>query len=67
MLALPLAFQFGDGLSNIIIPTNGGLLAMLNLASVPFSQWLRFIFPLFTALTVLGIFFLVASLNLGYV
>jgi uncharacterized ion transporter superfamily protein YfcC len=49
------------------MPSNGGLLAMLNLAGVPFGEWFRFIFPLFTALTVLGIFFLVASLNLGYI
>ena len=41
-----LAFQIGDGVTNLVNPTLGGLIAMLSLARVPFDRWLRFIFPL---------------------
>src|SRR5690606_32554403 len=41
-----LAFQFGDGLSNIIVPTNAILVGMLAIARVPYARWLRFVVPL---------------------
>ncbi|OXY82703.1 YfcC family protein [Oceanimonas doudoroffii] len=41
-----LAFQVGDGLTNMIVPTSGGTLAMLALARVGYSDWLKVIFPL---------------------
>lgn len=44
------AFQCGDGFSNILIPTSGILMSMLALAKIPYSRWLRFIFPLFLIL-----------------
>lgn len=34
-----LAFQFGDGISNMVIPTSGVLLAGLAIAGIPFSKW----------------------------
>ncbi len=53
-----LAFQIGDGLSNLINPTLGGLIAMLSMCRVPIDRWIRFIFP------VLIILFILASLAL---
>lgn len=41
-----LAFQIGDGFTNMISPTSGGTLAMLALAGVPYDKWLRYAFPL---------------------
>lgn len=38
-----LAFQFGDGLSNLCYPTVGALIAFLTYTKVPFTKWLRFI------------------------
>lgn len=40
-----LAFQVGDGLTNIITPTLGGLMAMLGLCRVSYGKWLKFILP----------------------
>lgn len=40
-----LAFQFGDGLSNLCYPTVGALVAFLLYTKVPFNKWLRFIMP----------------------
>ncbi|MGF1720692.1 AbgT family transporter [Vibrio kyushuensis] len=39
------AFQVGDGLTNLIVPTSGGTLAMLALGKVSYEQWLRAILP----------------------
>ncbi len=51
-----LAFQMGDGLSNLINPTLGGLIAMLSMCRVPIDRWIRFIFPVL--ITLIGIAFL---------
>ncbi|MFC3039676.1 YfcC family protein [Virgibacillus xinjiangensis] len=40
-----LAFQVGDGLTNLFSPTLGGLMAMLGLCRVPYGRWLRYIVP----------------------
>jgi len=45
--SLVLAYQFGNGLTNVISPTNGLLLAGLAIARVRFSQWFRVILPFF--------------------
>jgi len=41
-----LAYQFGDGFSNIFTPTSGYFMAALALAKIPYGRWARFIFPL---------------------
>ncbi len=51
-----LAFQIGDGISNLINPTLGGLIAMLSMCRVPIDRWIRFIFPVL--ITILGIAFI---------
>ena len=54
-----LAFQVGDGITNLIIPTSGGTLAMLALARVGFSEWVKTIFPVIIMVYVLSWVFLV--------
>lgn len=49
-----LAFQIGDGVTNLFNPALGGLIAMLSLCRVPFDRWLRFIFPLVGLLIILA-------------
>lgn len=41
-----LAFQFGDGISNIITPTSGYFMAGLAVAGVSWSKWIRWLLPL---------------------
>jgi uncharacterized ion transporter superfamily protein YfcC len=41
-----LAYQFGDGFSNILTPTQGYFMAALALARIPFATWARFVIPL---------------------
>jgi uncharacterized ion transporter superfamily protein YfcC len=43
--AAVIAYQTGAGISDMFIPTNGALLAMLLAARVSFNRWLRFALP----------------------
>ena len=36
-----LAFAFGDGFSNVLLPTNAGLLLILGMTTVNYPKWLR--------------------------
>ena len=40
--AVVLAYQTGAGLTELLTPTNGALMAVLLAADVPFSRWVRF-------------------------
>ena len=41
-----LAYQFGDGFSNIFTPTQGYFMAGLALAGIPWTRWAKFLWPL---------------------
>lgn len=60
-----LAFQFGDGFTNLIIPTNPFLMAVLGLAGVPYGHWLRFVWPLMLKLMVLSALAMVVAVQIG--
>ena len=49
-----LAFQFGDGFGNMIIPTSAVLMGVLGVARVDWGAWLKWVWPLVLALHVLG-------------
>jgi uncharacterized ion transporter superfamily protein YfcC len=49
-----LAYQYGAGLTNMLWPTNGALMAMLAAAGVTFDAWLRFAVPVLLSLFVLA-------------
>ena len=56
-----LAYQFGDGLTNMIVPTNALLMGMLAMGRIPFVSWLKFILPLLIKLYVVAIIVLVIA------
>ncbi len=49
-----LAFQMGDGISNIFTPTSGYFMAALALAKIPWEKWARWILPLIGLQYLLG-------------
>ena len=49
-----LAFQYGDGFSNIFIPTQYVLLGMLAIGGVPYDRWLKFIMPFMVKVVIAG-------------
>jgi len=62
-----LAFQLGDGISNIFTPTSGYFMAGLALAKIPWTKWAKWILPLIGMQYLLGaIFVIIAQLiNFG--
>jgi uncharacterized ion transporter superfamily protein YfcC len=53
-----LAFQFGDGLSNMIIPTSGVTMGVLSIARIPYDVWLRWMIPLMILFIITGMLLL---------
>ncbi|MBR0597941.1 YfcC family protein [Clostridiales bacterium BAD-6] len=49
-----LAYQFGDGISNIFTPTSGYFMAGLALAKIPWDKWAKWILPLILMQYALG-------------
>ncbi|MCH8496646.1 MAG: TIGR00366 family protein, partial [Balneolales bacterium] len=61
-----LAFQFGDGLMNMIVPTNPVLMGILGLAGIPYAKWLKFIVPLILKLLALAAVAMVIAVQIGF-
>ncbi|RKO08436.1 YfcC family protein [Burkholderia mallei] len=61
-----LAFVLGGGLTNLVTPTSGMLLAYLATARVDFGAWLRFVLPLFAVLLALSCGVLAFAVQIGY-
>ena len=60
------AFQMGDGISNMVIPTSGVLLAGLAIAGIPFTRWVRWVFPYFLIQVAIAIIFLIIAQATNY-
>ncbi|UYG03049.1 AbgT family transporter [Halomonas sp. LR3S48] len=60
------AFQVGDGLTNLIVPTSGGTLAMLALGRVSYVKWLKAILPFMALVYILAWVGLVIGHYVGY-
>ena len=54
-----LAFQFGDGFTNMIIPTSAVTMGVLALADIPWQKWAKWILPLQIILVIIGLLLLV--------
>jgi uncharacterized ion transporter superfamily protein YfcC len=60
-----LAYQFGDGFTNMIVPTNPVLMGILGLAGIPYDRWFRFIAPLILKLLAVSAAALVIGVWIG--
>ena len=61
-----LAYQMGDGFTNLIIPTAPVLMGALSLAGVPWTKWARWMLPLQIVLFVLGLLTLTIAVQLQF-
>ena len=61
-----LAYQFGDGFTNMLVPTNALLMGMLALGRIPYERWLRFVAPLLVKLYLVAALALVAAVQFGF-
>lgn len=61
-----LAYQFGDGFSNMIIPTNAVLMGIIGMAGVPYHLWFRFCLPLLLKLMLAASVVLILAVTFDY-
>ena len=64
--AMVLAFQFGDGFTNMITPTSGVLIASLSMARISYSDWVRKIWRPVLALMLIGLLLLLGTLLITF-
>ena len=57
-----LAFQFGDGFTNMLTPTSGVLVGVLGMARIPYSTWLRWVWKYILALVAIGFLLMLPTL-----
>ena len=61
-----LAFQFGDGFTNILVPTNAVLVGILAIAGVPYDRWFRFVIPFMFKVWIVGSIALAIAVRIGF-
>lgn len=61
-----LAFQLGDGVTNLIIPTSAVLMGVLGVARVSWWTWVKFIVPFVLLLLGLSMAFMVGAVLIGF-
>ena len=60
--ATVLAFQFGDGFTNMITPCSGVLMAVLSVAKIPYEKWVKWAWKFILFLVVVGFLLLLPTL-----
>ncbi|MEE8526073.1 MAG: TIGR00366 family protein, partial [Thermoanaerobaculia bacterium] len=60
-----LAYQFGDGFTNMVVPTSALVMGTLALGKIPYTRWVRFVMPLMFKLFALAIAVLVLAVKFG--
>jgi len=61
-----LAYQFGDGFTNVIIPTSAVTIAALGMGGVPWERWARWVLPLIVLHFALGAIALMGAVMVGW-
>ena len=61
-----LAFQFGDGFTNMLTPTSGVLIACLGVAKIPYATWVRWVWKFILGLIVLGFLLMLPTLFFSF-
>ena len=62
--ATVMAFQFGDGFTNMITPTSPVLIGVLGVAKIPYEKWVRWITPFMIILMILGFLLLIPTVTM---
>ncbi len=61
-----LAFQFGDGFSNVINPTSGYFMAALAIGGIRWEKYAKWMLPLFILWSIMGAVLVFISVLIGY-
>ncbi|MBP5676918.1 MAG: YfcC family protein [Bacteroidales bacterium] len=57
-----LAFQFGDGFTNMLTPTSGVLIGVLGIARIPYGTWLKWVWKFIVMLIIIGFLLMLPTL-----
>jgi len=63
--ATVMAFQFGDGFTNLITPTSGVLIGVLGVARIPYDIWVKWIWKLIAVMIILGGILLIPTVTMS--
>lgn len=61
-----LAFQLGDGISNMFWPSCGGLMLFISFGRVPYDRWMKFFWPVLWKVTLLCIIYVLIATATSY-
>ena len=60
-----LAYQYGAVMMDLLIPTNGGLMAVLAIAGISFDKWFKFAFRFILVILALASIALIVAITIG--
>ncbi|GGB43696.1 YfcC family protein [Virgibacillus dakarensis] len=60
------AYKMGDGFTNVITPISGILMANLAIAGIPWTKWIKYIFPLVLIWFAIGAVYLTIAVLIGW-
>ncbi|BES64947.1 YfcC family protein [Gottschalkiaceae bacterium SANA] len=61
-----LAFNFGDGFSNYVLPTSSALMGMLAISNIPYDRWMKYMWKLFGIWVITGSALLLIAYAINY-
>lgn len=61
-----LAFQFGDGFTNMITPTSGVLIGVLGIARIPYATWLKWVWKFIVFLVCVGFLLILPTIFIPF-
>ncbi len=61
-----LAYQMGDGFSNMLWPTHPFLMIGLGFAGIRYTKWIKWVMPLHLVVMAICICFLIVAVEIGY-
>lgn len=61
-----LAFNFGDGLSNYVLPTSSALMGFLAIANISYENWMKYMGKLFGIWIITGAILIIIANMIGY-
>ncbi|RRQ48122.1 YfcC family protein [Maribacter algicola] len=61
-----LAYQYGAIMGDMIVPTNGALMAILAICGIPYNKWFRFAWKPTVIMLLIGAISILTAVHIGY-
>jgi len=63
--AAVMAYQFGDGFTNMITPTSGVLIGVLGVAKIPYDKWFKWAYPFLIIVIIVALLLLIPTVTMN--